>query len=81
MSKKVGYITQVIGPVVDVNFGKEVESLPQIHEALQVIRPNGQNLILECQQHIGEETVRTIAMDSTDGLVRGMEVEIGRAHV
>ncbi len=74
MSKKVGYITQVIGPVVDVNFGKEVESLPQIHEALQVIRPNGQNLILECQQHIGEETVRTIAMDSTDGLVRGMEV-------
>ena len=74
MSKKVGHITQVIGPVVDVNFGKEVESLPQIHEALQVIRPNGQNLILECQQHIGEETVRTIAMDSTDGLVRGMEV-------
>ncbi|MDD6357366.1 MAG: F0F1 ATP synthase subunit beta [Bacteroidales bacterium] len=74
MSKKVGHITQVIGPVVDVNFGKEVESLPQIHEALQVIRPNGQNLVLECQQHIGEETVRTIAMDSTDGLVRGMEV-------
>ncbi len=74
MSQKIGFITQVIGPVVDVNFGKDTESLPQIHEALEVTRPNGQKLVLECQQHIGEETVRTIAMDSTDGLMRGMEV-------
>jgi len=76
MSDKIGYITQVIGPVVDINFGKKKfgESvLPQIFDALEIIRPNGSKLIVECQQHIGEETVRTIAMDSTDGLMRGME--------
>ncbi|MDR0874033.1 MAG: F0F1 ATP synthase subunit beta [Prevotellaceae bacterium] len=76
MSERVGYITQVIGPVVDINFGKKQLGetiLPQIREALEIVRPNGSKLIVECQQHIGEETVRTIAMDSTDGLVRGME--------
>ena len=68
-----GYITQVIGPVVDVYFGDDGDYLPEIHDALEVIRPTGSILILECQQHIGENSVRTIAMDSTDGLVRGME--------
>ncbi len=68
-----GYITQVIGPVVDVYFGDDGDYLPEIHDALEVIRPTGSSLILECQQHIGENSVRTIAMDSTDGLVRGME--------
>lgn len=69
-----GKIVQVIGPVIDVSFEGEGINLPNILEALEIIRPNGQKIILECQQHIGEDTVRAIAMDSTDGLVRGMEV-------
>jgi ATP synthase, F1 beta subunit len=75
MSKTIkGQITQVIGPVVDVYFNGNELAMPKIHDALEVIRPNGKSLILECQQHIGEDSVRTIAMDSTDGLVRGMDV-------
>ncbi len=69
-----GKIVQVIGPVIDVSFEGEGSVLPNILEALEINRPNGQKIILECQQHIGEDTVRAIAMDSTDGLVRGMEV-------
>ncbi len=69
-----GKIVQVIGPVIDVSFEGEGSALPNILEALEINRPNGQKIILECQQHIGEDTVRAIAMDSTDGLVRGMEV-------
>ncbi|MBL7923503.1 MAG: F0F1 ATP synthase subunit beta [Bacteroidia bacterium] len=69
-----GKIVQVIGPVIDVSFEGEGTALPNILEALEIARPNGQKIILECQQHIGEDTVRAIAMDSTDGLVRGMEV-------
>ncbi len=69
-----GKIVQVIGPVIDVSFDVEGSKLPNILEALEITRPNGQKVILECQQHIGEDTVRAIAMDSTDGLVRGMEV-------
>lgn len=77
MSKVVGRISQVIGPVVDVYFDleeNEINNLPSIHEALEVTRNNGKKLILEVQQHIGENTVRTVALDSTDGLSRGMEV-------
>jgi F-type H+-transporting ATPase subunit beta len=69
-----GKIVQVIGPVIDVSFEGEGSNLPNILEALEISRPNGQKIVLECQQHIGEDTVRAIAMDSTDGLVRGMEV-------
>ncbi|MFN8154047.1 MAG: F0F1 ATP synthase subunit beta [Bacteroidia bacterium] len=69
-----GKIVQVIGPVIDVSFEGEGSALPNILEALEISRPNGQKIILECQQHIGEDTVRAIAMDSTDGLVRGMDV-------
>jgi F-type H+-transporting ATPase subunit beta len=69
-----GKIVQVIGPVIDVSFEGEGSQLPNILEALEIARPNGQKIILECQQHIGEDTVRAIAMDSSDGLVRGMEV-------
>jgi F-type H+/Na+-transporting ATPase subunit beta len=69
-----GKITQVIGPVVDVSFEGEGSKLPRILDALQIVRPNGQKVILECQQHLGEDRIRTIAMDSTDGLLRGMEV-------
>ncbi|MBN1113297.1 MAG: F0F1 ATP synthase subunit beta [Bacteroidales bacterium] len=69
-----GIITQVIGPVVDICFETE-KDLPKIREALRVIKDNQEDLIVEVQQHIGEYTVRTIAMDSTDGLQRGMKVE------
>lgn len=76
MSEIIGHISQVIGPVVDVYFeGTDVDLvLPSIHEALEIKRPNGKILTVEVQQHIGENTVRTVAMDSTDGLQRGMKV-------
>lgn len=76
MSQIIGHISQVIGPVVDVYFeGFEAELvLPSIHDALEIKRSNGKTLIVEVQQHIGENTVRTVAMDSTDGLQRGMKV-------
>mgnify|MGYP000758948871 CR=1 FL=1 len=78
MSQIVGHISQVIGPVVDVYFeGKDIDTdllLPSIHDALTIKRPDGRTLVVEVQQHIGEDTVRTVAMDSTDGLQRGMEV-------
>ena len=77
MSKEIiGHITQIIGPVVDVFFDGGESDLPKIHDALLVTRPNGTKLILECQQHIGEDSVRAIAMDSTDGLQRGMTVAL-----
>ncbi|MCC7233279.1 MAG: F0F1 ATP synthase subunit beta [Bacteroidia bacterium] len=68
-----GKVTQIIGPVVDVSFSDEA-SLPNILDALEIDRPGGHTLVLECQQHIGEDTVRAIAMDSTDGLTRGTPV-------
>jgi len=71
--KSIGKIIQVIGPVVDVAFNDE-KDLPNIYDALEIKRSNGESLILETQQAIGENAVRTIAMDSTDGLFRGMEV-------
>ncbi|GGG52895.1 F0F1 ATP synthase subunit beta [Hymenobacter glacieicola] len=69
-----GKITQVIGPVVDVSFAGESSKLPNILDALEVTKDNGQVVILECQQHLGEDRVRTIAMDSTEGLTRGAVV-------
>ena len=69
-----GKISQVIGPVVDVSFDQEGSELPNILDALVITRPDGQRIVLECQQHIGEDTIRTISMDSTEGLVRGMDV-------
>ena len=74
MSQSIGKVIQVIGPVVDVSFDRAGSELPEIFDALEITRENGQRLVLECQQHIGEHTVRTVAMDSTDGLSRGMEV-------
>ncbi len=75
-SKKVniGKITQVIGPVVDVSFESAGSHLPNILDAMEVTKANGSKVVLECQQHLGEDRVRTIAMDSTDGLQRGMDV-------
>ena len=70
----IGKVTQVIGPVVDVSFDTEGAKLPNILDSLEVTKKNGQKVVLECQQHLGEDRVRTIAMESTEGLVRGMEV-------
>ncbi|GAB3663747.1 F0F1 ATP synthase subunit beta [Echinicola sediminis] len=67
-----GKINQVIGPVVDISF--EGGKLPNILDALEITKENGQKVVLEVQQHLGEDRVRTIAMDSTEGLMRGMEV-------
>lgn len=75
MEENYGEIVQVIGPVVDVSFEKSGGKLPSIQDALELTRDNGEKLIIECQQHIGEHTIRTIAMDSTDGLHRGMKVK------
>jgi F-type H+-transporting ATPase subunit beta len=74
-----GKIKQIIGAVVDVHFSTE-SVLPEIYNALEITRPNGEKLVLEVQQHLGEDSVRAIAMDGTEGLVRGMEVvDTGKA--
>ena len=73
MSSLKGKIAQVIGPVVDVAFEKEVE-LPKIYDALEAFKSDGTRVVLEVQAHVGENSVRAISMDSTDGFTRGMEV-------
>jgi F-type H+-transporting ATPase subunit beta len=73
-TRNVGKVAQVIGPVVDVDFTGSSNALPEIYDAVYVKRPNAEDLVLEVQQHLGEQRVRAIAMDSTDGLSRGMEV-------
>ena len=78
MSQIIGHISQIIGPVIDVYFdtkGQDAEKvLPKIYEALKVKRADGSDLVIEVQQHIGEDTVRCVAMDNTDGLQRGLDV-------
>jgi F-type H+-transporting ATPase subunit beta len=74
MAENYGEIVQIIGPVIDVSFEKTGSILPDIYEALEIIRENGSVLIVEAEQHIGESTVRTVSMDTTDGLRRGMKV-------
>ena len=69
----VGHVKQVIGPIVDVSF-PNASSLPEIFHALEIERPGADTLVLEVQQHLGEDSVRAIAMDSTDGLTRGAKV-------
>ena len=79
MSANFGTVTQVIGPVIDVSFEGGKENIPPIYNALKVERDNGEELILEVEQHIGEDTVRCVAMESTDGVRRGVKVEdLGR---
>ncbi len=74
MASPTGKIVQIIGPVIDVRFDNE-NDIPNILDALEIHRPEGHGkLIMECQQDIGENTVRCISMDSTDGLRRGMDV-------
>ena len=74
MSNNIGKISQIIGPVVDVTFENSEAGLPNIYDSLEIAKEDGTKLVLECQQHIGEDTVRAISMDSTDGLKRGVEV-------
>ena len=75
----VGKIKQIIGPVVDVYFGGGSE-LPELFNALELTRENGDILVMEVQQHLGEDSVRAVAMDGTEGLVRGTEVrDTGKA--
>jgi F-type H+-transporting ATPase subunit beta len=71
MAQLVGEVIQIIGPVVDISFEKAGNDLPSIHDALEVIKDDGHVIVVECQQHIGENSIRAIAMDSTDGLRRG----------
>src|SRR5210317_422463 len=73
MAQSTGKVSQIIGPVVDVEFSGESNPLPKIYDALEISKKDGSKLILEVQSHIGEETVRTVSMDSTDGLSRGTE--------
>ena len=70
MENKKGKIVQVVGPVVDVKFAEN--DLPKLNEAIKIDN-HGEELIIEVSEHIGDNTVRCIAMDTTDGLVRGME--------
>jgi F-type H+-transporting ATPase subunit beta len=74
MTEKIGVISQIIGPVIDVSFEVSGSELPQIKEALEIVRKDGTKIIIECQLHVGEHTIRAISMDSTDGLQRGMKV-------
>ena len=76
----IGYIKQIIGPVVDVSFQGEGSELPEIMNALTIKRENGETLVLECQKHLGQDSVRAISMEGTEGLTRGMEVvDMGKA--
>ena len=76
MAINAGHIAQIIGPVVDVAFETGTDNLPSIHDALEITRDDGRRLIIEVQQHIGENMVRCVAMDLTTGLRRGMDVRV-----
>ncbi|MGC6524432.1 MAG: F0F1 ATP synthase subunit beta, partial [Flavobacteriaceae bacterium] len=67
MSKVTGKVSQIVGPVIDVEFDAG-SALPKIYDSLEISRKDGSTLVLEVQSHIGENAVRTIAMDSSDGL-------------
>ena len=71
MSKNKGYITQIIGPIVDFKF--EDGQLPKQGDAIELQSPNGERLVFETMQHLGNDTVRSVSMNSTDGLTRGYE--------
>ena len=73
MERNIGKITQIIGAVLDIRFAEG--NLPEIYDAIKIRRKNGETLVVEVAQHLGDDTVRCIAMGPTDGLVRGMEAE------
>ena len=80
MSKVTGKVPQIVGPVIDVEFEADAE-LPKIYDSLEINREDGSILVLEVQSHIGENSVRTIAMDSSDGLSRGTHVSATGAPI
>ncbi len=77
--KNIGKITQIIGAVLDIKFSEG--SLPEINEAINIPLKDGKKLVVEVSQHLGDDTVRCIAMGSTDGLVRGMDAEATGAAI
>ena len=77
--KRVGKITQIIGAVLDIKFNDG--ELPEINEAIKITRQDGKVLVVEVSSHLGDDTVRCIAMGPTDGLVRGMEAVATGAHI
>ena len=77
--KNIGKITQIIGAVLDIKFSEG--SLPEINEAINISLEGGKRLVVEVSQHLGDDTVRCIAMGSTDGLVRGMDAEATGASI
>ena len=77
--KNIGKITQIIGAVLDIKFAEG--KLPEINEAINVRHENGELLVVEVAQHLGDDTVRCIAMGPTDGLVRGMDAEATGAAI
>ncbi|MBR5711977.1 MAG: F0F1 ATP synthase subunit beta [Lachnospiraceae bacterium] len=73
VEKNIGKITQIIGAVLDIRF--QEGNLPEIYDAIRIRRKDGGELVVEVAQHLGDDTVRCIAMGPTDGLVRGMDAE------
>ena len=69
-TERIGKITQIMGPVIDVLF--DSDALPEIYNALEITREDGNKVIAEVQQHLGDNAVRTVAMGATEGLKRGM---------
>jgi F-type H+-transporting ATPase subunit beta len=81
MAQFSGKVAQIIGPVVDVAFTGDNIELPKIYDSLEINRADGSKLVLEVQSHIGQDMVRTISMDSTDGLSRGVDVVVTGAPI
>ena len=71
MAQSIGTVSQIIGPVVDVTFSGEDNALPKIYDSLIISKGDGNQLVLEVQSHVGENTVSTVSIDSADGLSRG----------
>src|SRR5215211_2993317 len=74
-----GHVVQILGGVVDVEFPEE--NVPKLYEAIEVERPGQEPLVLEVQKHIGHNWVRTVAMDATDGLQRGVRARATGAPI
>ena len=77
-NKNVGKVTQIIGAVLDIKFSDN--NLPEINDAINIPKADGSKLVVEVAQHLGDDTVRCIAMGPTDGLVRGMDAEAQEAR-
>ena len=73
MAENIGKITQIIGAVLDIKFPEG--QIPEINEAIEITRKNGERLVVEVASHLGDDTVKCIAMGPTDGLVRGMDAK------